>query len=56
MCPLADIVVYGVNSGIGRSGKVSRAALSVQANGLMFWFMRKRFFESYFVLSCWSRR
>jgi hypothetical protein len=27
-----------------------------QANGRMFWFMRKKFFGSYFVLSSWRRR
>jgi hypothetical protein len=27
-----------------------------QANGRMFWFMRKKFFESYFVFTSWSRR
>jgi hypothetical protein len=27
-----------------------------QANGGIFWFMRKKFFGSYFVLSSWRRR
>ena len=27
-----------------------------QASGRMFWFMRKKFFGSYFALICWSRR
>ena len=32
------------------------AVLQTQANGRMFWFMRKKFFGSYFVLSSWRRR
>jgi len=27
-----------------------------QTSGRMFWFMRKKFFGSYFALTCWSRR
>jgi len=27
-----------------------------QFNGRMFWFMRKKFFESYFVFNSWRRR
>ena len=27
-----------------------------QANGRIFWFIRKKFFESYFVFTSWSRR
>ena len=34
----------------------SAAGNPTQANGRMFWFMRKKFFESYLVLSSWRRR
>jgi len=35
---------------------ISAAGNPTQANGRMFWFMRKKFFESYFVFSSWRRR
>jgi hypothetical protein len=42
--------------GIGNLAMLLLRVRSAQANGRMFWFMRKKFFGSYFVLSSWRRR
>lgn len=34
----------------------TRQADRPHGNGRIFWFMRKKFWGSYFALSCWSRR
>jgi hypothetical protein len=46
----------GHNLNAKRLGPFSASGNPTQFNGRMFWFMRKKFFESYFVFNSWRRR